>query len=576
MIQQSSLEKRYTSTGKHSGYEIELKHEGLNEIKHLFARDIDILEGKMHNQAVNWGKKWQKQLERKEKEKIKLDKIAKTEQASEKTEIAKQALIQIENILSHTLTINDAVDWNTIKNTTPYKEKPKKHEFIEFNSANGLPQRVKKISPAKEPLKSTFFTPISFLNKIFGQKQKILTEQENQYNIAIKKWEKQNKSVADKNLQRDQKLQVAINNWKNKEQTYLNKQKTVNSKIDELKTNYTNKTEEAIEEYCEIVLNSSEYPESFPKDFDLQFKLANNMLLIDYVLPSLENIPNLNIVKYVKTRDEFTEKFLSHSAHSKLFDSAVYQISLRTLHELFEADVVDAIKCINFNGIVSSVNPATGHLESSCIISIQALKEQFIDINLAQIDPKQCFKSLKGIGSTKLSSLTAVRPILELDKTDRRFTDHYDVASNIDKSCNLAAMDWEDFEHLIREIFEKEFAQNGGEVKVTQASSDGGVDAVAFDPDPIRGGKIVIQAKRYTNTVGVAAVRDLYGTVMNEGATKGILVTTAEYGPDSYEFAKDKPLTLLNGSNLLHLLEKHGHQAKIDLKEAKKILQDQT
>ena len=36
--------------------------------------------------------------------------------------------------------------------------------------------------------------------------------------------------------------------------------------------------------------------------------------------------------------------------------------------------------------------------------------------------------------------------------------------------------------------------------------------------------------------------------------------------------AKGKPLTLLNGSNLLHLLEKHGHHAKIDLKEAKRLL----
>ena len=62
---------------------------------------------------------------------------------------------------------------------------------------------------------------------------------------------------------------------------------------------------------------------------------------------------------------------------------------------------------------------------------------------------------------------------------------------------------------------------------------------------------------------------------MNEGATKGILVSTADYGPDAYKFAKDKPLTLLNGSNLLYLLEKHGHHAKIDIREAKKILAEQ-
>ena len=106
----------------------------------------------------------------------------------------------------------------------------------------------------------------------------------------------------------------------------------------------------------------------------------------------------------------------------------------------------------------------------------------------------------------------------------------------------------------------------------TQASRDGGVDAIAFDPDPIRGGTIVIQAKRYTNVVDVSAVRDLYGTVMSEGATKGILVTTSNYGPGAYSFANGKPITLLNGSNLLHLLEKHGTSARIDTREAKRVL----
>jgi restriction system protein len=156
-----------------------------------------------------------------------------------------------------------------------------------------------------------------------------------------------------------------------------------------------------------------------------------------------------------------------------------------------------------------------------------------------------------------------------LRRDDPRFVTAVGVAHTLNEGVNLAAMDWEDFEHLIRELFEEEFATSGGEVKVTQASRDRGVDAIAFDPDPIRGGKVVIQAKRYTNTVDVAAVRDLYGTVLNEGANKGILVTTSDYGPDAYAFAKDKPLTLLNGANLLHLLQKHGHKARVDLREAR-------
>ena len=85
------------------------------------------------------------------------------------------------------------------------------------------------------------------------------------------------------------------------------------------------------------------------------------------------------------------------------------------------------------------------------------------------------------------------------------------------------------------------------------------------------GGKIVVQAKRYTNTVGDSAVRDLFGTMNHEGAMKGILVTTSDYGPDAYWFAQDRPITLLNGGNLLHLLAKHGHKARIDIVEARAL-----
>ena len=209
---------------------------------------------------------------------------------------------------------------------------------------------------------------------------------------------------------------------------------------------------------------------------------------------------------------------------------------------------------------------------TACVLSLRASREEFLAIDLANVDPKTCFKAMKGVGSSKLYGLSAVPPIIPMQKKDARFVSAYEVANTLDSSVNLAAMDWEDFEHLIRELFEKEFSGTGGEVKVTQASRDGGVDAVAFDPDPIRGGKIVIQAKRYTNTVGVSAVRDLYGTVLNEGANKGVLVTTSDYGPDSYAFANGKPLVLISGANLLHMLEKHGHRARIDIQEARKLM----
>ncbi|MEP7266906.1 MAG: restriction endonuclease [Saprospiraceae bacterium] len=358
--------------------------------------------------------------------------------------------------------------------------------------------------------------------------------------------------------------------WEIEKRQFLNTQEEANSKIDTLKQHYLTLETSAVLEYCDLVLNNSEYPENFPKSYELDFNPDNKILIVEYSLPSIEQFPTLNEVRVIK--NELKEYFISEAQVLRMFDTAMYNITLRTIHELFEADAVNAIEAISFNGWVEAVNKATGKRENNCILSIQAKKVEFLEINLSHVEPKTCFKNLKGVGSSKLSGLTPIQPIMQINRTDKRFTNHYEVANSLDSSTNLASMDWEDFEHLIREVFAKEFSSNGGEVKVTQASRDGGVDAIAFDPDPIRGGKIVIQAKRYTNTVGVSAVRDLYGTVMNEGATKGILVTTADYGPDAYDFVKGKPLTLMNGANLLYLLEKHGHQARINIREAKEIL----
>ncbi len=64
------------------------------------------------------------------------------------------------------------------------------------------------------------------------------------------------------------------------------------------------------------------------------------------------------------------------------------------------------------------------------------------------------------------------------------------------------------------------FKEMGIEVMTTERSGDGGVDVRAMDPDPIRGGKLVIQVNRYRSTIPPARVRDLYGTMLHEGATR--------------------------------------------------------
>lgn len=471
--------------------------------------------------------------------------------AGRRTEEAQAELTVLENVLAHTLSVNDAVDWEALKNHSGYPQ-PKPTPPI-FDPEPQETDAKYKIQPG--------------LLDYFLASKRVHKEQaaKRRYEADLHLW-------ARKKTEELTQYKTRWLEWKSRRDEFIARRDAANAAIDEQKADYLRGDDpQSIIDYCDLVLSSSHYPDYFPQSFELDYNSSNRLLIVDYQLPALDVIPTLREVRNVQTRDEFTEKHITQAQLNRLYGGLLYQIALRTIHELYEADRIGALHSVVFNGYVTSVDPATGHETTACILSVQANRDTFLEINLTRVDPKVCFKSLKGVSSAKLHSLTPVAPLVRMEREDSRFVPGYGVVDAIQEDDNLAAMDWEDFEHLIRELFERIYSEYGGEVKVTRASRDGGVDAVVFDPDPIRGGKVVIQAKRYTSTVGVAAVRDLYGTLMNEGATKGILVTTSDYGPDAYDFAKGKPLTLLSGSNLLHLLEKYGHKARIDLKEAREL-----
>jgi len=544
----------------------EIGHKGLGISKVIKDMDSSILSNKIIAQFKIWDDKWLKE--------------ASLALAIERTNEAQSAIKEIDNLLLSSLDFDNKVDWNSLKDNSKF-EIPNPINRLEYAIAELKESFPRLRRVPKEPDRANYqpdFTLIDYLIKSLKQKKIAKAEEQykkwhdeweadmNEYNLASQEFEKL------KGIKINEFIQLH-ENWKRKEKEFYELQDEHNKKIDKLNDLYLELDQNAVTEYCELVLSNSIFPESVPKDFDLEYNSETKILIVEYLLPSLDCFPTLSEVKYIATKKEMKGNYLTESQINKMFDESIYKITLRTIHELFKADKANAIEAVIFNGWVNAINKATGKMITNCIVSIQVKKSEYLEINLSNIDPKACFKNLKGIGSSKLSGITAIQPIAQINKNDKRFVSAQDVVDKMKEGSNLAVMDWQDFEHLIREIFQKEFSSNGGEVKVTQASRDGGVDAIAFDPDPIRGGKIVIQAKRYTNTVGVAAVRDLYGTVVNEGATKGILVTTTDYGPDAYDFAKNKPLTLMNGANLLYLLEKHGHKARIDIAEAKRLQQ---
>jgi restriction system protein len=142
---------------------------------------------------------------------------------------------------------------------------------------------------------------------------------------------------------------------------------------------------------------------------------------------------------------------------------------------------------------------------------------------------------------------------------DPRIVDPIDVISDIDKRPNLLELTPKEFEAFIQNLFTK----MGFDTKLYQPAATAVSTASLMTPQPITGGKFIVQAKLYTRTVQPTHVSDLWGTAQHEGATKGIMITTSGYGPDSYKFADGKPLNLIDGSGLLTLCLQYDIPARI-------------
>lgn len=563
------VERRTNQRGEVSYYKMEVFHRGLNEIRTVGDRKYEIAQEKAGALLRKWDEKWKAVLVQRE---LQNRKYSSKQAAEEETKQAQAQLEAMSTVLSEGITKPVTIRWNEMEDHSEFCfSKAREFPLVTF-SAKGNPVGARKIDipGAPVPTDTKYNPPLGLFDRLWApRKRRLLAEASSRLDADNAEWRSKVETADAEQGRADQQAKEAFATFIKDRELFLAAQGEANLKVAAFKDAYAQRDPEAVRRYCQLLLDSSAYPSFVDIDFAVSVNNDNGIAVVECELPDKIVIPTLSRVTYVASSNERKEKHTAENERDRLYDSLLYQVALRTIFELLHGDTAGNLKAVVFNGWVDALNPATGNREHGCILSVQSSREEFEATDLSKVDPRACFRKLKGVSAAKLSGMTPIRPILQLERDDPRFIASHAVADSIQEGYNLATMDWEEFEHLVRELFEAEFARNGAEVRVTRASSDGGVDAIVLDPDPIHGGKIVVQAKRYTNTVGLSAVRDLYGTVINEGANRGILVSTANYGSESYEFVKGKPITLLDGSNLLSLLEKHGHKARIDLREAK-------
>jgi restriction system protein len=289
---------------------------------------------------------------------------------------------------------------------------------------------------------------------------------------------------------------------------------------------------------------------------DVAWDPVGGALTAEWELPGFSMVPTVSRYRYIKSDDRETQISRPAGERKAIYRQVLAQCALGVIAVTFRADWSGRVNSVTVNGYVSCTDPGTGLDGRVFLLTVMASRGGYARLDLGKVDPVTCLEGLRGQLSPRPDALVQVHPAQLASTPGSR-----PGGSAVPSATDLMRLDPLDFENLVAELFRA----MGMEVMTTERSGDGGVDVRAMDKDEIRGGKLVIQVKRYSSTVPPAPVRDLYGTMLHEGAVKGILVTTAEFGPSAQEFAAGKPLTLIGGAQLTDLLTRYGVTSPNDL-----------
>jgi restriction system protein len=418
LVDQVNFSKVYVNYGvmeKETSFGIDMSIAELGLAKTLRSRDLDLLPGKVEATLSSWEKKYRRYLETRERER-------KEANIDELDANAASQIQALHGILAHTINVHDAIDWNLIKITGGLRISSEKlfeggsaPKFINFDKS-GQPISFEEVSiqdkPSLEDTKSEF--------GIFSQTFRGAAIRE-KHAEQTGSWTAEELQAGKANDERETQFKAALSVYASKAAAFEEEKRRNNQALEHIRERYQGSESKAVEEYCDLVLDSSVYPDYFPKNWLLEYLENSRTVVTNYEVPSPDQLPSVGSYKYDKNADQIVENALDSTACQQLYDSVVYQIAIRTIHEMFEGDVVNAIDRVVFNAVVTIVNRATGKSELRCIASASSSRDEFMEFDLARVDPQATFEHLGGVIGGSPADLTVIAPILDLEKTDKRF-----------------------------------------------------------------------------------------------------------------------------------------------------------
>jgi len=335
-------------------YHIAVQHSGLNKHRVIRGADSYLVKEAAIMQERAWAEQYARKVAVNERRRSREDKRRELEdnerEANERTKDAQAALDELRGLLGATLRLEHRVDWAD-RMQSPFSEpRPAQRPYLDY------PEAPPPFDPNDWKRRQNFFAAI-LTAKIPFLAERAKKAAHAKSDAARAEWLERRETVTLAN----QKIYAEYQEWKERRDAYEEGRAKHNSSVEQARAEYQALNPDAVLDYCDLVLSRSQYADCFPKEFELDYRVGVKALIVAYQLPSPDDLPRLESVKFSRTKGDFIETELTKRELEQLYSDVVFQITLRTVHELFEADVAQALGAVIFNGNVRTLNAGTGH-----------------------------------------------------------------------------------------------------------------------------------------------------------------------------------------------------------------------
>jgi restriction system protein len=320
---------------------------------------------------------------------------------------------QLDGLLAATLGVDDYLDLESLREIVDHPPFPR--EDLRLPSAPPFPIPDPPLPVKQEP------APVSGM---FGRKQKeaaALAAVEQQYATDYWAWKQASDSLParwaaqqQEHLEAEQARAIQLAEETSRYEAECASRETEasehNKALDALINGLAYGTVDAVQEYVGIVLANSVYPEWFPVTHDAEFDPTTAELTVHVGVPGPDHVPAIKGYKYVKASDEIAPIAATQKDVKDRYAATIHNIALRSVHEVFEADRRELIKSMAVEVGTDSTDPATGRPTHISLAALATTREQFNEIDLANVIPGATLTHLGAVVSKNPHGLIGIDP----------------------------------------------------------------------------------------------------------------------------------------------------------------------